>query len=267
MITSLLADAGSKVPLSWLTRIVLPGALMVLTITCVHGLGWTHAFDYAAARAQVNTLLATENGQHGASTLLAVAIVAGGTAVGFLANIASHAISAVFTRFGRPGRYIQAVTEEVGYAYGGSSDYAGLSLRMIWPQIWLLCPDAARQEIQAAWDQYGVATILATWGGLYFLLGFWWPPSLIAGALLVAAAYWQASRSAAAFAELTKATVDITITRLAATLGITIQPGSTIGEQEARLINETLRPTKVNSSERLRRPPVGPSGTGPGTNS
>ena len=37
MITSLLADAGGKVPLSWLTRIVLPGALMVLTITCVHG--------------------------------------------------------------------------------------------------------------------------------------------------------------------------------------------------------------------------------------
>ena len=251
MITSLFADVGNKVPLSWLSRIVLPGVLLVLTIICVRGLGWAHSFDYAAARRQVNTLLTAENGQHGASTLLAIVILAGGTAVGFLANVASHVISAAFTRFGRPGRHIRSVTEEVGNTYGGSSEYDGLSLRLIWPQIWLLCPDAARQEIQAAWDQYGVATLLASWGCLYLVLGFWWPPSLIAGALLLVTAYWQASRSVEAFVELTKATVDITIMQLAATLGITIQPGRTVGEQEARLINETLRPKPTKPPERL----------------
>jgi hypothetical protein len=250
MITSFLTGVGGKVPLSWLTRIVLPGILLILTIICVHGLGWAHAFDYAAARAQANALLATGNGQHGATGLFAVTVVAGGIAAGFLANVTSHAISAVFTRLGRPGRHIQAVTKEVGFAYGGGSDYDGLSLRLIWPRIWLLCPEAARQEIQAAWDQYGVSTILAAWGFFYFLLGFWWPPSLLVGLLLLVTAYWQASNSAEAFAELTRAAVDITITRLATTLGITIQPGRTIGEDEARRINEKLRPMAADLADK-----------------
>jgi hypothetical protein len=241
MIMSLLADVGSKVPLRWFTGIVLPGVLLTVTIACVHGLGWAHAFDYSRAQAQANALLGARGGKAGASTFLTAVIVVGGTAIGFLAQVASQAVSAAWLRAGRPGRHLKDVAAEIGYAHGGGEDFTGINLSRIWPRIWLLCPDAARREIQAAWDQYAVSALLGTWGIIYLLLGCWWPPALIAGAALIGFAYWQAVRAIATFAELTRAVVDITITQLALIPGISIQPGRAISEQEARDINEILR--------------------------
>ncbi|MFB8076948.1 hypothetical protein [Streptomyces sp. NPDC056013] len=95
-----------------------------------------------------------------------------------------------------------------------------IDLVSAWPRLWLLLPDTAHAEVQAARSALTASTRRAAWGLLYVLPAlWWWPAGLIA--LVTWTGAWRQGRVAVhEFAELVESAVDLHGRDLAAALGI-----------------------------------------------
>jgi hypothetical protein len=111
------------------------------------------------------------------------------------------------------GDQLAAVEIRVRNAYG-------LDLVSGWPRLWLLLPADPRAEIRAARQQLDGSSVLAAWGLLYLVLGVFWWPALVVGALTWVVGWSSARQAMRTYAELIESVVDLHGAMLARALGI-----------------------------------------------
>lgn len=119
------------------------------------------------------------------------------------------------TRPERPtwmGNRIEAVESRVREHYG-------LDLVSAWPRLWMLLPDTARADLQAARGALTTATRRTAWGLLYLGIALWWWPAAVAGIGTCTVAWRQGRLAVDTFAELVESTVDLHGRDLATALG------------------------------------------------
>ncbi|MEV0176107.1 hypothetical protein AB0I00_33970 [Streptomyces sp. NPDC050803] len=105
-----------------------------------------------------------------------------------------------------------------------------IDLATAWPRLWLLLPDTAHQEIQAARAALTAAARRAGWGLLYLLPALWWWPAALIVAFAWAGAWRQGRVAVDDFAELVEAAVDLHGRDLANALGIPCEERLTSAE-------------------------------------
>jgi hypothetical protein len=95
-----------------------------------------------------------------------------------------------------------------------------LDLTFGWPRLWLLLPETARAEINAAHAAFAGAVATGTWAWPYLVLGFvWWPGLVIAAAVAVTG--WARARTAITdLSALSEAVLDLHGRILAVALGV-----------------------------------------------
>lgn len=89
-------------------------------------------------------------------------------------------------------------------------DKYGLDAVVVWPRLWLVLPDATRQELVAARASLDAAVAGAVWGVLFCAFTAWAPLALIIGLAVTTAAVtlWVPVR-AAVFGDLVEASYDL----------------------------------------------------------
>ncbi|MFJ4851038.1 MULTISPECIES: hypothetical protein [unclassified Streptomyces] len=120
----------------------------------------------------------------------------------------------------RMGDRIHALEHRVG-------EYYGVPFVVLWPRLWLAAPEPDRAEIRAAAASFDAAARLFAWGQLYVLLAaatLWWP-ALIAGAVVMAAAWRAGSERLFVLADLADALVDLRMRSVARAAGLPVPPG------------------------------------------
>lgn len=60
---------------------------------------------------------------------------------------------------------------------------------LVWPRIWLLVNDTTASAVGDANTRYRAAAETTAWGVLYAVLGIFWWPAAIAGAVAVTVGY------------------------------------------------------------------------------
>ncbi|MFF3560600.1 hypothetical protein ACFYXS_11260 [Streptomyces sp. NPDC002574] len=120
----------------------------------------------------------------------------------------------------RMGDRVHALEHRVG-------EYYAVPFAVLWPRLWLAASEADRAEIRAAAASFDAAARLSAWGLLYVLLAagtFWWP-ALVAGAVVMAAAWWTGRERLFVLADLADALVDLRMRSLARAAGLPVPPG------------------------------------------
>ncbi|MFD3998879.1 hypothetical protein [Streptomyces sp. NPDC058548] len=95
-----------------------------------------------------------------------------------------------------------------------------IDLVSAWPRLWLLLPDTAHAEVQAARSALTASARRAAWGLLYVLPALWWWPAALIAAVTWTGAWRQGRVAVHEFAELVESAVDLHGRDLAAALGI-----------------------------------------------
>jgi hypothetical protein len=90
----------------------------------------------------------------------------------------------------------------------------GLDLVMVWPRLWLVLPDAARQELASARRSLDASVAAAVWGAAFlaFIPLTWW--ALVGLVVSVASVLVWVPARAEVFADLTEASVELYRTSL-----------------------------------------------------
>ncbi|HEX5406688.1 MAG TPA: hypothetical protein VFX16_30815 [Pseudonocardiaceae bacterium] len=114
-----------------------------------------------------------------------------------------------------------------------------LDLVSAWPRLWLVVPDAARAELGTARTALSAAARLGAWGVGYVVVGIWWWPAIVVGAVVAVTAWWRGRVAGQALADLLESTVDLYGRQLADALGVDC-PGPLTPEIGAE-ITRTLR--------------------------
>ncbi|MFD7863608.1 hypothetical protein [Streptomyces sp. NPDC059783] len=160
---------------------------------------------------------------------------AGGTPAPTTAELGEARNLIALSRPARPtwmGDRLLAADARVHRAYA-------IDLTSAWPRLWLLLPDTAHGEIQAARTALTAAARRAAWGLLYVLPALWWWPAALIAAVTFAGAWRQARLAVHEFAELVEAAVDLHGRDLATALGIPCEERLTA--VEGLEITRTLR--------------------------
>ncbi|MFF3837999.1 hypothetical protein [Streptomyces sp. NPDC001930] len=95
-----------------------------------------------------------------------------------------------------------------------------IDLVSAWPRLWLLLPDTAHTEVQAARSALTASARRAAWGLLYTLPALWWWPAALIAAVTWTGAWRQGRVAVHEFAELVESAVDLHGRDLAAALGL-----------------------------------------------
>lgn len=112
-----------------------------------------------------------------------------------------------------------------------------VDLPTAWPRLWLLLPDAPRDDLRSARAALTTAARRAAWGVLCLVLALWWWPATAAALVALTSGWRQGRRSVDAFAALVEASVDVYGRELARALGVF---------DEAELSRETgIRITRI----------------------
>ncbi|MET9557171.1 hypothetical protein [Streptomyces sp. NPDC006645] len=100
-----------------------------------------------------------------------------------------------------------------------------VDLPTAWPRLWLLLPDAPRDDLRSARAELTSAARCAGWGVLCLVLAVWWWPAA-AGAVVAMGSGWRRGRQAVdAFAALVESCVDVYGPELARALGLSGDEG------------------------------------------
>ncbi|MGI5240776.1 hypothetical protein [Dactylosporangium sp. CA-139066] len=102
-----------------------------------------------------------------------------------------------------------------------------LDLTSLWPRLWLIVPEAARNELAAARTAVTANARLFAWGVLYLVPALWWWPAALV-AVVTGAVAWRRARAATdVLADLAESAVDLYGPALAAQLGVAAPDGLT----------------------------------------
>ncbi len=115
-----------------------------------------------------------------------------------------------------------------------------LDLATVWPFIWLVLPDRAREEVTQTRASLTRATNLSAWSMLYFPLGIRWWPAFVIGAVLATASRTRIRATVDAYAAILEATTRLYATTLATDLGVA-HAGSLTTELGAALTRAVRR--------------------------
>jgi len=102
-----------------------------------------------------------------------------------------------------------------------------LDLAFAWPRLWLVLPDAARADLQAARAAVATTARRGGWALLYLGVSGWWWPAAVIGPVTFLAAWYQGRAAVSAHAELVESAVDLYGRDLAAALGVPCTDGFT----------------------------------------
>jgi hypothetical protein len=110
-----------------------------------------------------------------------------------------------------PGRLLPTRTGNIlRTAETRPADKYGLEAVIVWPRLWLVLPDATRQELSAARSSLDASVAAVVWAMLF--IGFtplaWWALP-VAVAVAVAAVLWWVPARAEVFADLVEAAYDL----------------------------------------------------------
>ena len=95
------------------------------------------------------------------------------------------------------------------------NDHYGLDAVIVWPHLWLLLPDSARQELAASRASLDAAVASTIWGLLFCVFAVWTLWAIPAGLLVcLGAVRWWAPERAATFGELFSSAYDLYRTSL-----------------------------------------------------
>jgi len=230
-----LAAVGNKLADRWLTRIVLPGLLFAVALVLAATPERHHAVDVTATTQWLDRLrttrYATPSGKAAALVIGLLAVTGPALFTDWLSQGVTRLWRLPLTRVVAP---LRDVERRVLAQHG-------VHMALIWPRLWQLAPEAARQDVRAAWSSYSGAALRTAWALPYAVLGaslLWWPGPLIAVAL--AASGWQAGLgSVRVLGETIEATVDTGLNGLAAALGVGLRHGR-VRPAEGTEINELL---------------------------
>ncbi|MER5254408.1 MULTISPECIES: hypothetical protein [unclassified Streptomyces] len=111
------------------------------------------------------------------------------------------------------GDRMQATADRVEGAYG-------VDLAALWPRLWLILPEPAVRQVQAARDSFSAAARLAAWAVGYALLACWWWPAALVAVGCGAVARSRSRAALDALAGLTEAAVDVHVRELATRVGL-----------------------------------------------
>ncbi|GAA2216737.1 hypothetical protein ACFY2R_15735 [Micromonospora olivasterospora] len=267
----LLTEVGKRVSGRWLTAVLLPGVLLVAVGAVAVALGHARPFDLdqlAATAERVGRDLAASPARLVVvgSVVLVGAGLAGTAArgLGWLAqrwwlrewfltrglvtrsgwSRRSRAIAAA-RRAGVPtvaaylpqrptwlGDRVRLVEARVRAQYH-------VSAALVWPRLWLLLDEDARQPVTDARTRYGEAVALVGWSILYLALGLRWWPALLVGAGMLLTAWRRLRDTLAELAELIESAIDLRLRDLAAALGLP-PAGAEVSEAEGRALDDRL---------------------------
>lgn len=271
--TSLIDEITRRLPDRWLATTLAPGALWLAVAALALRLGHGHALDVDAARAAARDAAGMVRDQPAEMVaygllLAGAAVLASGAArlvggalrelwlgrwPGVLAGPARRLTGRRARRAGErlagdrtelPGVYLPRtptwIGDRVRLAGARVDAQYGLSLPLIWPRLWQLVDDGARDLVRQARSGFESACTLGGWAALYAVLAVaWWPAALVAAVLL--ALSWRRGRLAAAvFADTLESTVDLHHRALAQALGHQLGPGPGIPPAVADAINDQL---------------------------
>lgn len=93
-------------------------------------------------------------------------------------------------------------------------DKYGLDTIVCWPRLWLLLPDATRNELAEARTNLNTAIRIWLWGVLFLVWGVWTVLAVPMGLLVTLSAYRWTLRAAEIYGELFEATFDLHRTTL-----------------------------------------------------
>lgn len=130
------------------------------------------------------------------------------------------------------GDRLRVVGERVHHQYGLDPDAA-------WPRLWLVLPEATREELRLARAELAGAARLVGWALVFAVLAaaLWWPAAVVA-AILAAIGWNEARARAETFASLVEASFDVYSVALAAA----VQPAvGAVTPAIGREISERLR--------------------------
>jgi hypothetical protein len=96
----------------------------------------------------------------------------------------------------------------------------GLDLVAAWPRLWLIVPDAVRDELGTAREAFSGAARLAAWAIFYLVLGAWWWPAVPIGLVAGIAAVSRGRLATGNLADLIESTVDLHGRELGPQLGL-----------------------------------------------
>jgi hypothetical protein len=118
----------------------------------------------------------------------------------------------------------------------------GLDLTFAWPRLWLVIPDPARAELNAAHSAFAAAVIIGTWAWPYLLLGLVCWPAALAGLAIGTAGWARARKAVADMSALSEATLDLHVRTLAVSLGVgDPQAKGPISLAEGETLNAVIR--------------------------
>lgn len=102
-----------------------------------------------------------------------------------------------------------------------------LNLPIVWPYLWTVLPDPARNELTTARAALTKATTLNAWAFLYLPLAMWWWPAIPLSAAIALTGRWRTRTTTNTYAQLLEATTRLHLTTLATQLGIPHAGGPT----------------------------------------
>lgn len=239
MIDSFLSELGKKFAERWFTALVIPGLILVAAGWCALVLGHAHTFDIPRL---VHTTRSRLDGQHldpVTTVTLVVAILLLAIAAGGVVQVSGWLIQRIWLleRNHQPvtaiGRRLRGLDERI------QAEYHGLRIGLVWPRLWLLLAESQRSPVQNTLSGIVQAALVTGWGLLYLVLGVFWWPGLLIGAMHLGIAWTSARTQVGAYATLVESITDISQPELAKALGIDL-PHGVITQDEASQINARL---------------------------
>jgi hypothetical protein len=269
MIEALLGEVGRRLSDRWLIRALGPGLLWCAAVfLAARSLDDPHAAVLAAADGldsllgRVSLAVVCAVAAVLSAALTALAAIALGSAIRFIwlgrwpgalaragAALTARRRQAMTRRLAASQRalpevYLPARPTWIGDRIRLADDRVAaqytLRLALVWPRLWLLLDANARAQVTAARERFEQAGVLAGWAVLYLALAPWWWPALPIGLVLAGVGWWRGRGSAALFADVVEATVDLHHRRLVTELGFPVEGGRALDATTADAVNDQL---------------------------
>lgn len=248
--TGFLAGLGGKLTERWLSLLTLPGCVYIAVVWLAFAMGQTHATDKERLVRTVSGWYENAQGARpGTLGAIAVAAMLAAALAGLAARLVARGVRRAWfsTWSGGMGRRIREIEQRI-------SDYYHVDLQLLWPRLWLVLSPHVRGELRTAITAVDTATVVGAWGVGYLVLGCWWWPAAVGGAVVYGTGWVLARERTADMAALVETAVDIGLRPVARSLGITPSSAASPGDLGLQLSPVLHKVTAAPQTPRWRAP-------------